>query len=43
MNKDENLDRFALSAIRGELFEKEKKRARKIVLGYYTRVITYYP
>ena len=42
MNKDENLDRFALSAIRGELFEKEKKRARKIVLGYYTRV-TYYP
>ena len=47
---DENIHRFALSAITGELLvrkrEKERKREterkRKIVLGYYTRV-TYYP
>ena len=30
MNKDENAYRFALSAIRGELLEREKE----IVLGY---------
>ena len=47
-NKDKNVHRFAIKAIRGELFgEKEreivKKRYEKeIVLGYNTRV-TYYP
>ena len=38
--EDENIHRFALSAIRGELLEKE--REEEIVLGYYTRV-TYHP
>ena len=37
IDKDKNVHRFALSAIKGELL----KRERKIVLGYYTRV-TYY-
>ena len=35
-NKDENVQRFALSAIRGKLLEierEEKKREREIVLG----------
>ena len=36
-NKDENVHRFVLSAIREELLE----RGRELVLGYYTRV-TYY-
>ena len=42
INKDENVQRFTLSAIRGELLERERKRKREIVLGYYTRV-NYYP
>ena len=52
INKDENVHRFELSAIRGELLEREKDRERvkekkrerekEIVLGYYTRV-TYSP
>ena len=48
MSKDEYAHRFALSVIRGELFErqreKDKKREkeREIVLGYYT-LVTYYP
>ena len=48
LNKDENVHRFALSGIRGELLEGERERDKKrekdgeIVLGYYTRV-TYYP
>ena len=47
-NKDENVHRFALSAITGELLKRERERERKrerekeIALGYYTRV-TYYP
>ena len=42
-NKDENVHRFALSAIRGKLLEiqRERKRVRErleeIVSGYYTR------
>ena len=47
INKDKNVHRFALSAIRGEVLEREREkesdreREREIVLGYYTRV-TYY-
>ena len=40
-NKDKNVHKFALSAIRGELLEREREKVRDIVLGYYTRV-TYY-
>ena len=36
-NQDENVNRFALSTMIGELLEREKE----MVLGYYTRV-TYY-
>ena len=44
MNKDENVHRFASSAITGELLQREREieRDRKIVWEYYTRVI-YYP
>ena len=42
INKDENFHRFALSAIREELLEREREKEREIVLVYYTRV-TYYP
>ena len=38
INKDKNVHRFALSATKGEILERE----REIVFGYYTRV-TYYP
>ena len=43
-NKDKNVHRFSLSAIRGELLEREgeKEREKEIVLGYYSWV-TYYP
>ena len=34
LNKDENVHRFELSAIRGVLLERE--RERELVLGYYT-------
>ena len=34
INKDENVHRFALSAIRGELW-----REREIVMGYYIGII----
>ena len=42
-NKDENVHRFALSAKRGKLLEREREREERgnIILGYYTRV-TYY-
>jgi hypothetical protein len=38
--KDKNVHKLALSAIRGELLERE--REREIVFGYYTQV-TYFP
>ena len=41
-NKDENVHKFALSAIRGKLLEREREKIRDIVLEYFTRV-TYYP
>ena len=37
-----SVHRLALCAIRGELLERERKKVRDIVLGYYTWV-TYYP
>ena len=44
-NKDIIVHRFALSAIRQELFERERDRENEIeiVLGYYTRVAYYRP
>ena len=40
-NKDEIVQRFALSAMRGELLEieREKKREREIALGYYHSIV----
>ena len=42
LNKDENVHRFALNAIRGKLLKREREKERQIVFGYHTRV-TYYP
>ena len=33
-NKDENVHKFSLSAIRGELLEREREKERELVLGY---------
>ena len=45
LNKDENVHRYPLCAIRGELLEREREKEREIekeiVLGYY-RWVTYY-
>ena len=39
-NKDENVHRFAISAIRGELLEREREREReRLVFGYGLPII----